>query len=362
MKKSKLVLGTGKGLVVFENSQNGWKPSEVSFRGMSISAYFFDSKTKTEWIGMYHKHWGPKLYKKTDGKNWESIVSPSYPSGAKLSNGQPASLKKIWSITRTTLNDKDRIWVGTQPGGLFYSDDNGEQFHLLESLWNLPSRIDGTKWFGTGTNQPFVHSIVAHPNKPEHLYIAVSSAGVFETKDYGKSWEPRNDGLIAAYLPNPQVEIGHDPHCLLICKSNPNVLWQQNHCGIFRSTNRGEYWENVTDKNGLANYGFAMGIDHSNPEVAWVIPATNDIERIPKDLALCVCKTEDGGKSWTPIRKGLPQGFTFDLVFRHAFAIDENHLAFGTTNGNLYYSEDSGTSWQCISTNLQRIENVSFVE
>jgi len=165
---------------------------------------------------------------------------------------------------------------------------------------------------------------------------------------------------VAAYLPNPKVEIGHDPHFVQACRSQPEVLWQQNHCGVFRSTDGGQHWQEVSDKNGLANYGFALAIDHENSDRAWVIPATSDEMRIAPDLSLCVCRTEDGGESWTALREGLPQKNCFDIVFRHALAIDKNTLVFGTTTGNVYLSENGGDDWQCLHNNLARVECATF--
>ena len=361
MRKNKLLVGTSKGLVLFEKKREDWKPTGVSFEGMTISAFHFDAINNIWWAGVFHKHWGQKVYiSKNEGKDWEPVNTPVYPLDAKLSDGKPASLKKIWTIAQSNPEKGTRIWLGTQPGALFYSDDYGKSFNLVESLWNHPSRNLEDQWFGAGGNQPFIHTVAVDPRDQNHVYIAVSSAGVFETTDNGNSWKPRNKGLIAAFLPNPNVEIGHDPHRLIICQANPDVIWQQNHCGIFRSTNGGKHWDNITDKNGLADYGFALAIDHQNPERAWVIPLRNDVERIPIDLALCVCRTDNGGKDWIPLRTGLPQEFCFDIVFRHSLDISKNELAFGTTTGNVYLSSDFGDSWTRLSANLQRIENITF--
>jgi hypothetical protein len=362
MRKNKLLVGTAKGLVLFERKQEDWKPTQVSFKGMTISAFHFDALKNIWWVGIFHKHWGQKIYiSKNGGKDWEMVSTPLYPEGAKLSDGKPASLRKVWTIGQSNPENGERIWLGTQPGALFYSDDYGKSFNLSEGLWNLPSRSQSDQWFGAGGNQPFIHTVAVDPRDQNHLYIAVSSAGVFETWDNGSSWKPCNNGLVAAFLPNPNVEIGHDPHRLIICKADPNVIWQQNHCGIFRSTNGGKDWDNVTDKNGLADYGFALAIDHENPERAWVIPLRSDVERIPIDLALCVCRTENGGKDWVALRTGLPQAYCFDIVFRHSFDINKNELVFGTTTGNVYLSNNFGDSWTMLSFNLQRIENITFV-
>ena len=355
----KLLIGTSKGLVVFEKKNQGWQIQTTHFLGLPVSVVYVNESTNTWWVGLSHYHWGQKLHFSTDeGQTWQSVKPPSYPLDAKLSSGKSATLKKIWTIQNGGKAYPNRIWVGTEPGGLFLSENNGHTFELVHSLWNHPSRMNQQQWFGTGRNAPYIHSIVVNPTNNKHVYIAVSCAGIFETKDSGKSWRPCNKGLIAAYLPNPHVEIGHDPHRLFACATNPNVLWQQNHCGIFRSTDGAKNWQMVSDKEGIADYGFALAIDHQNPDSAWVIPAVSDEIRIAPNQALAVCRTEDGGQTWQTLTNGLPQENCFDIVFRHALAIQNDTLVFGTTTGNVYLSENRGDKWNCLSTNLARVECV----
>jgi hypothetical protein len=357
----KILVGTTKGLVIFERPATSWKTSKVHFMGLPVSMVYVDERTNTWWVGLAHRHWGQKLHFSTDeGKKWQSVPTPKYPPEAEVKPGKRATLKKIWTMNHAGPDKPGQLWLGTEPGGLFISKNNGSAFKLVESLWNHPSRIDENQWFGAGRDFPFIHSIAVDPRDSDHVYIAVSCAGVFETRDGGASWEPRNKGLIAAYLPNPYAEVGHDPHLLLICQSEPDVIWQQNHCGIFRSTDAGASWDNVTDSEGIADYGFALAVDHQNPDRAWVIPAVSDEVRVAHDLALCVCRTDDGGASWEPLRNGLPQKYCFDIVFRHAMAMEENTLVFGTTTGNLFISEDLGESWECLSAHLARIDYVAF--
>lgn len=358
---NKLLVGSSKGLIVFENKANQWSIESIHFLGMPISYIYVDKRNNTWWASIAHRHWGQKLqYSIDEGQSWQSVATPKYPSNAILKKNKKASLKKIWSIAHAGQDKADGLWIGTEPGGLFYSDNNGQDFELVNALWNHPSRLDENQWFGAGRDHPFIHSIVVDPRDSNHVYIAVSCAGVFETKDGGQHWQPCNKGLIASYLPNPNVEVGHDPHLLLACPSNPDVLWQQNHCGIFRSTNGGQYWNNITDKNGIANYGFALAIDETDDQKAWVIPAISDEVRVAHDLALRVYHTNDGGQHWEALTNGLPQENCFDLVLRHGLVKDKNLLAFGTNTGKVYLSDDEGMHWQCLSGNLARVDCICF--
>ena len=356
----KLLAGTSKGLLVFSKADSEWKVAKIHFLGFPVSIVFIAQRPNTWGACLANRPWGIKLHRsQNEGTDWEQVTTPKYPEGAMIKPGKPATLRAVWCMTDAGLDRPDELYLGTEPGGLFHSRDGGNSFALVESLWNHPSR--DKDWFGAGRDHPFIHSIVIDPRDSNHIYIAVSCAGVFETLDAGQSWSPKNNGLIAAYLPNPDVEVGHDPHLLLACKANPDVLWQQNHCGIFRSVDGAANWKNVSGKDGFPDYGFALAIDHTNPERAWVAPALSDEMRIAVDNELCICRTEDGGQSWQALREGLPQENCFDIVFRHSMAIRDNILAFGTTNGNLYLSEDYGGHWQCLSNHLARVECLTFV-
>jgi hypothetical protein len=357
---TKLLAGTSKGLIILTKGRNNWQITKVSFLGMPVSLAYVDERTNTWWVCMSHRHWGEKLHFSLDeGGHWIEAGIPSFRDYF-YRPGKPATLRKLWTMQHAGHDKPGCLWMGTEPGGLFFSDDNGKSWHLTEGLWEHPSRQDDKQWFGAGKDFPFIHSIVIDPRNSDHVYIGISCAGIFKSLDCGKNWEAKNKGLVAAYLPNPSAEIGHDPHRVLICPASPDILWQQNHCGIFRTVNGGEYWDDVSGENGFPKYGFALAIDESDPANAWVIPAHSDEQRIPVDLALSVCNTADGGKTWTSVSKGLPNSYAFDLVLRHAFVKSGKTLCFGTNNGNLYASANNGETWKAISQNLGTINCLVF--
>ena len=353
------LVGTAKGLVVF-NKAEGKLPalSAIHFSGFSVNMLFIDERNSRWWAGISHKHWGQKLHYSDDqGITWHNAPIPKF-NGELMPNGTPAKLRGLWCMQHGGDDHPGRLWLGTDPGGLFQTNDNGQSWQLVESLWNHPSRQKEGQWFGAGSDFPFIHSIERHPKNSDHLYIAVSCAGVFETRDAGANWVPKNNGLIAAYLPNPNVEVGHDPHKLIICKSNPNILWQQNHCGIFYSKDGGNQWIDVSVRNGIPDYGFSIVIDHSNPAKAWVIPVESDESRIAPNMKMEVYQTNDFGKHWQAVNDGLPNEHVFDIVLRQAFDSGEGGFLFGTTNGNVFFSDSDKISWNLITSHLTKVNVV----
>ncbi len=355
-----VVLATRKGVLFLEKESTGWEITKHSFAGIPVSYAFRHPYSGVLWAALDSDHWGAKLQRSEDeGKTWQDVELPKYPENAMINEETPATLSYIWTIAEGHADRPDDIFLGTEPGGLFYSKDGGASFNLVKSLWDEPGR---SQWYGGGRDHPGLHSIVVDPRDADHLLIGISVGGVYESKDGGESWAPKNKGLIAEYLPNPDAEVGHDPHLLAMSPSNPDVLWQQNHCGIFVSRDSVENWDKVSQTSGPAHFGFPIVVDPKNSETAWVIPAVSDEVRMAVDGALCVSRTEDGGKTWTAFREGLPQENCYDVVFRHGFDQMGDVLMFGTTTGNLFVSENRGESWELISSFIPPVYSVRFMK
>jgi photosystem II stability/assembly factor-like uncharacterized protein len=358
-----LVLGTKKGVLVLEKGARSWRARPLQHEGITCSFAFHDARTSTLWAALGHGHWGAKLSRSTDGgSTWAEVPAPRYPEDAAVTMCKKAKpvLQYMYVMSPGRKAEPARLYVGTVPGGLFQSDDSGASFSLVSSLWNDAHR---DKWGqgGKDFDEPGLHSVVVDPRDANHVYVGVSSAGVVETRDGGRSWQHRNKGLANSFLPDANAEVGHDPHFLTCCEAEPDVLWQQNHCGVYRSADGGKSWKDVGLKDGVVHFGFACAVDAKNPERAWLVPATSDDKRYAPGGALCVARTDDGGKTWKVLREGLPQENAYDLVYRHGLDVRGDRLAFGSTTGSLYTSEDRGESWTCIGSNFPPINSVRFV-
>lgn len=356
----KLLVGTAKGLINFQISEGKLIEKELYFEGLDITAIHqhFDGST---FIAISHKHWGEKIFVKNfNSEIWDELNTPIFEKTLKNVNGSPAVLKQIWDIKDGGEQYPDRLWVGTEPGALFLSEDRGITYKLVESLWYHPTRIKDKHWFGAGKELPFVHSIIIEPGKNDVIYISVSCAGIFKSIDSGKTWETCNYGMKAEYLPNTSPNAGYDPHLMLMSEVDHKVLWQQNHCGIFRSENGGKEWKDVSGENAFPSYGFCIAIEELATNEAWVIPVQDEASRIPTSLQLRVFKTSDAGKTWQNQSNGLPSNRFYGIVLRNGFVKKGNNMAFGTTNGNLYYSNNRGEKWTEVNTSMAKINFLNF--
>lgn len=384
-----ILVGTRKGTFIVDKQNGRWTPRLAGHAGQGVNFVARDPETRTLWAALGHGHWGAKLSRSTDnGQSWHDAPQIKYPEDARHllppipdEDGsptgpvvaKPATLLKLWIIA---FGPSGRIYVGTIPGGLFSSKDGGESFELNRGLWNHESRggdlSDGsegtgmTHWFGTpaaadtGEFAPGIHSIVVDPRNPDRILVAVSTAGVLESTDGGATWRGRNKGMLNDYLPDPAAEWGHDPHFITLSRGQPDHVWQQNHSGVFYSADGAANWAKVSQPEVGVHFGFPIAADAEDGKTAWVVPGKADMARMTIDGGLFVARTNDGGQSWQPLRKGLPQENAYDVVYRHALDNSGDCLAFGSTTGNLYVSEDRGDSWEVVANYLPPVYSVRF--
>jgi hypothetical protein len=361
----RLLVGTKKGLFTLRRGAGAtpWRIARFDFEGQRVTMMLNDKRDGALYAAIDGGHFGQKLHKSDDGgKSWVEVTTPAYPK-AKAAKGKKAeapALNLIWSMEAAGKDMPGVIYAGTQPGGLFRSKDGAKTWKLVESLWNT---LERPHWMGGGADNPGIHSICIHPEDSRKMKVAVSVGGVYASDDGGKTWAATCDGMWAAYMP-PEMKglpAAQDPHRMVQCPSDPNSLWVQHHNAVFHSTNGGKKWKDIK-KAAPSVFGFAVVVHPKDGKTAWFVPAIKDERRIPVDGKVVVSRTRDGGKTFKVLKKGLPQKHAYDLVYRHGLDIDEtgDSLAFGSTTGSLWTTDDQGDSWSTISTHLPPIFAVKF--
>lgn len=353
-------VGTRKGLFELARRNGSWDIVDTHFLGDPVSAVLADGEG-----GLYAAldlgHFGAKLWRRELSGEWHEVTVPVFPPKPEAAGDDPHpwSLGKIWVMEAG--GPSGRLWAGTMPGGLFRSDDGGANWHLTETLWCMPER---RQWLGVaGGEQPGIHSVLVDPANPSDIRIGVSTGGVWASSDAGQSWRLINQGMYAEYMPEERRgdPIVQDVHRLSRCKAYPHIVWCQHHNGVFRSQDAGATWRDVAAIR-PSKFGFAVAAHPHDPETAWFVPAVKDERRIPVDGRLVVARTRDGGQSFDILSDGLPQHHAYDLVWRHGLAVDDSGemVAFGSTSGGLWISEDAGESWSISEARLPPIAVVRF--
>ena len=349
MTRTLLLVGTRKGAFILDGGtdRRTWDVSDPLCEGWPIHDLQWDPATGSIYAGGGSPWYGAAVFRSDDlGRTW------SHSSEGLTYGDDGPKIPTIWNVTPA----HGSIFAGVEPAGLFRSDDGGR-------TWDHPSR-EKPGW-NPGAGGLICHTIVPHPTDADRMWVAISAVGTFATEDGGKTWEARNRGVVDCNSPDRHPETGQCVHKLVMSADNPDWLHPQNHCGVYRSSDGGRQWEDIS--RGLSSeFGFVFGAHPRDSETGWVIPLTHPEEgRLAPNGALAVWRTRDRGDSWERQSDGLPQEDAYVAVLREALSVDRSDPAgvyFGTSTGQLYASADEGATWARIADNLPSIWGVQAIE
>jgi len=354
-----LLVGTMKGAFLFRSdaTRQNWEEAGPYFPGRSVYALAYDGRNGRNklWAAVNSPYWGSFLSSSNDfGKTWSDPETYNI----KFPEGSDVSLKQIWQIASDPHN-ADTLYCGVEPAALFKSTDAGETWSLNRGLFDHPHR---TQWMPGGGGL-CLHTILPDPSNSDRMWIAISTGGVYRTEDGGETWEPRNKGICARFMPPDQQypEWGQCVHKVVSHPSNPQRMFLQHHWGVYRSNDAGDSWNDI-GKGLPSDFGFAMEIDPHNADTVFIIPIESDEFRCTPEAKLRVYRTPNGGESWEALTNGLPQQDALETILRDNLQADRNDptgLYFGTRSGKVFGSKDGGDSWSMIREGLPPITCVN---
>jgi photosystem II stability/assembly factor-like uncharacterized protein len=367
-RRARLLVATRKGLwtLATDGSRRVWKMAGPQFLGHVVHHAILDPRDgKTLLAAARTGHLGPTVFRSTDlGKTWkEAATPPAFEAGS----GRVVD-HTFW-LTPGHMTQPGVWFAGTSPQGLFRSDDGGAHWKGVNGFNAHPQR---KAWCGgdqDGTpDGPKLHSVLVDPRDAMHMYIGMSGGGVFESTDGGADWHPLNAGVRATFLPQPDPEFGHDPHCMRFAGGNPDRLYQQNHCGIYRIDRPGNRWQDIGTgmPKSVGDIGFPVVPHPHDAETLWVFPMDgSDVwPRTSPGGKPAVYRSRDGGKTWKRQADGLPKSQAWWTVKRQAMTADRFPVVgvyFGTTSGEVWGSRDEGRTWKCLAAHLPHIYAIEAI-
>ncbi|MDQ4030489.1 MAG: exo-alpha-sialidase [Actinomycetota bacterium] len=342
-----IAAGTRKGLFLLRGEGDSWDVDGPLLPGWEVFHAIVDPRDGVLYACANSFVYGATVHRSDDlGKSWDRVERIGLPEESGL------TLARLWHLEPGHASEPETLWLGGDPGCLLRSDDGGASWQANAAMLSHPTR---DRW-NPGAGGLCCHSITLDPSDPQRLWIGISAAGVFRTDDGGETWEPTNANVAADFLPERHPEVGQCVHKVLAHPGQPERLWQQNHCGVYRSDDGGASWERL-DGNGLpSEFGFALALDPSNPDVAYVVPEEGSGNRVTAGGRLGVWRTDDGGSSWALAAVGLPEQ-AWVAVLREGLAYDDaGALYLGTQAGSVY--TNGGGRWVEAARNLPPVLSV----
>jgi photosystem II stability/assembly factor-like uncharacterized protein len=370
-----LYIATRKGIWIATagKDRRTWSLDGPRFLGQQVHHVVLDPRDRRTLLAASRQwHLGPTVFRSDDGgATWKEAATP--PQFAK---GEPRgrAVDHVFWLTPGHAKEPEVWYCGTSPKGLFRSDDGGRNWSAVSGFNDHPEQA---KWVGSDKDETpdggKLHSILVDPRDPAHLYLSMSGGGTFESTDTGASWRPLNSGVAMDFAPprddGSEYAYGHDPHCMVQHPARPDRLWQQNHCGLYRLDRPGDRWERVGKAMPaeIGDVGFPVVVHPRDPDVAWVFPmdGTGDWPRTSPGGKPAVYMTRDAGASWQRRDEGMPREQAWWTVKRQSMCadgFDPVGLYMGSTQGEVWGSDDEGSSFRCLFRHLPQIHALTCGE
>jgi len=378
-KKVLVMVGTTKGGFIFQSNttRKKWSSSDILFKSWRMMFMQRDPRDGRLHAAVNHFVYGPTTHYSDDlGKTWTQArqvpmitraskagrppgtpdEAESAASGDDKMMEKPEKLIKVWNITPGRESEPGVLYAGAEPSTLFVSRDRGETWTMNDALYDHPHRAT---WY-PGAGGLCLHTILPDPVNPNRMYVAISTGGCYRTDDGGQTWAPYNKNVRADFMPNKFPEYGQCVHKIAMHPGNPNVLYQQNHCGMYRSDNSGEDWIDIGDGKLPTRFGFPVVVHPHDPKTVYVVPEESDEFHMSVDGQFAVWKSQDAGETWKQRTDGLP-GSARLVVLRDAMTtdtLDDAGIYAGTNTGQIFFSRDAGDKWELLADYLPPVLSI----
>lgn len=298
-----LIVGTSAGLVWFTASQQ-W----IELEGHGVTA--IAPSLNGLWVVVD----GKSVWHRDCEGEWQ-VVAPSI---------QDLQLNCIQPL-------RGKVLVGTSNAHLFWIVDGGIEF--IQSFDTAQGRDE---WYTPWGGLPDVRSMAG--GQSGELYANVHVGGILRSQDRGRSWQPT-------------IDLHWDVHQVITVPDRPGVVLAATAEGLATSTDRGDTWS-LDRANLHSTYSRAVAVCGET-----VLISTSSGPSGAK--AAIYRRSLDRAGTFEKCDRGLPQWFSHNIDTGSLVTL-KDRTVFGTSNGQIFLSEDAGLIWKQFASDLPPIHCLNF--
>ncbi|MPZ14102.1 MAG: hypothetical protein GEU73_06705 [Chloroflexi bacterium] len=319
-----VLVGTANGIVSLRRSKSEWREEGRTLQGKHVACIAVEPRSGTIFAGV---HVGGLWASADGGQSWER-------------RDEGITSDNLYGLNYVHLGDEVRIYAGTEPAHLWVSTDLGRSWSELPTLRDVPS-VD--KWtFPAPPHVSHVKNIVFNPSDARTFYVGVEQGGGFRTTDGGESWQEMSG-------------FDDDVHRMLTISTRPNNVYMATGKGVFQSPDTGNTWNNLPLPERRIAYPDALVVWPAQPEVMFVAGASAPPSawRQNEGAYTRIARSRDAGRTWEYLEGGLPLATRANIEAMTMNAYPGGFSLFaGTTDGEVFFSEDQGETWSTIAQGL----------
>jgi photosystem II stability/assembly factor-like uncharacterized protein len=326
---SRVLIGTLEGIVTAERDGAGWRVAGRALPEQHISAILIEPESGMIFAGAYED--GSLRASLDGGKTWEL-----------RNNGLTET--EVFSLAATKVDGNVRLFLGTEPAHLFFSDDLGENWTELPGLRDIPT-VDSWS-FPAPPHIAHAKHITFDPRDASTMYVSIEVGGLLRSTDGGKTWQD---------IPG----MYEDVHRLVIDPADPNRMFVAGGNGLYTTLDAGASWQHATTReHEIGGYPDQLVFDPRDSGLMFVAAAKDSpgAWRTTHNAGARISRSRDGGQSWQTLTNGLPDRMQGNVEAMSLEATGEGCSIFAaTTAGEVFASDDTGESWSLILSGLAPI-------
>jgi len=335
----RLLVASIRGVNLLERELPGttWSDRGRTLDGHHCSSIMIEPRRGGVFAGM---HSGGLYYSPDGGETWERRM-----------NG--ITIEHIFSVGYAHVGDAIVLYAGTQPASLFRSDDYGESWTELPGIKEAQGH---EKWsFPSPPHDAHVKTMTIDPRDPKTIYAGVEQGDLLKTTDGGATWRVLDD------YSKPTDWTYRDIHLLVVHPSNSSELFLTTGMGLYRSYDAGETWELIIDNEFCIGYPDHLIVSPLDVDTMFMAGAGKNpgTWRKSKRAEATVVKSRDRMRTATDASKGLPEDRHFNIEAMSLAAYSTGFTLFvGTTDGDVFASDDAAEHWTRVAGGLAPISKI----